>query len=385
MLLYYIICNILYYIMYYVILCIILYYVLNCIIVLYYIILYYIILYYILYIIYYILFFLYYIFVFIILYYILYFIILYCIICYITLYYMISYYIIYYIIYYVLLYYIILFYFILFYILFYYIILYYNYIYYIILYYILYHIVLYYIILYYIILYYITLYYIILYIYYIILYIYIITSSHLLPPRAFLRAQLIPIPHFPPPGARRKLGAPKSTSTRGASCSHQGWRAWQWHSEPSSSARIRCKCTSGAARAPGAPRILKPLKRLKFNTSSAGFGCSICLVVAVTVVIYFENGPNIFLQYRAEVFRANLILLPPHHSRMPKYLWTPGTPQIFKNAASFSNPNPQPRRKKNIFYHIFPQRPTFKKIVSAIPQSPAIYIYILVPCLRNAC
>ena len=100
-----------------------------------------------------------------------------------------------------------------------------------------------------------------------------------------------PISH--PLAPAESSGRPTAHPRRGASCSHQGWRAWQWHSEPSSSARIRCKCTSGAARVPGAPRMLKRFKRLKFITSSVGSCCSICLVVAV--VIYFENCPNIFL------------------------------------------------------------------------------------------
>ena len=57
-------------------------------------------------------------------------------------------------------------------------------------------------------------------------------------------------------------GRPTAHPRHGASCSHQGWRAWLWHSSPSSTARIRCKCTSDAATAPGARMRLTGLKRL---------------------------------------------------------------------------------------------------------------------------
>ena len=183
------------------------------------------------------------------------------------------------------------------------------------------------------------------------MYIYIYISYILLhPPSCYPQVPFyvpgsyrFPISH--PLAPAESSGRPTAHPRRGASCSHQGWRAWQWHSEPSSSARIRCKCTSGAARVPGAPRMLKRFKRLKFITSSVGFGCSICLVVAV--VIDIENGPKI--SYRAEVFSPNLILLPPHHSRMPKYLWTPGTPQFLR----MQHPSPTPKKKIRS-YHMFP-------------------------------
>ena len=176
-------------------------------------------------------------------------------------------------------YYIILFYFILFYILFYYIILYYNYI---ILYYIIYYIILYYIILY-IISYYIILHYIILY-YIIYIYYYILP---VVTPKGLFTCPAHTDSPFPTPWRPQKA--------RGAQKHIHG---------AAQVALIR-----GGGLGSGTQN----------RQALPGFVASVHQVLPELLV------PQGFLNHLNDlnstlVYRANLILLPPHHSRMPKYL-----------------------------------------------------------------